>query len=76
MISIEQDILLKLLLLKNTGGPKLDTIGFKNIPEVSKTAGGDSIDLTTGFHLNFNASKQDPKFDVEQLKAVDQTESG
>lgn len=45
MISIEQDILLKLLLLKNTGSPKLDSIGFKNIPETSKTKGGDSIDL-------------------------------
>lgn len=67
---------MKLLLLKNEGAPKLDTVGFKNIPAVSATKGADSIDLTKGFFLNFDSSKQDPKFDVEQLKPLDQTESG
>lgn len=75
LISIEQDILLKLLLLKN-GSAKLDKIGFKNVPEVSKTKGADSIDLGTGNFLNFDAAKTAPMFDVEQLKPLDQSESG
>lgn len=76
MISIEQDVMLKLLLLKNEGGPKLETIGFKNVPEVSQTKGADAIDLGKSYFLNFNASKTDPQFDVEQLKTIDQPEAG
>lgn len=76
LISLEQDILLKLLLLQNQGNPKLSTVGFKNIPSVSNTAGGDNIDLTTGSFLNFDSSLVDPKFDVEQLKVLDQSKSG
>lgn len=75
LISIEQDILLKLYLLKNGGSAKLDSVGFKNVPEVSKTKDTDSLDLGTGNFLNFKA-KTDPKFDVEQLKILDQTVSG
>jgi len=67
---------LKLLLLQNSDKPKLSNIGFKNIPDVSKTAGQNSIDLKNGSYLNFDSNKQEPKFDVEQLKSIDQSIMG
>jgi len=76
MISVEQDIMLKLLLLKNGGGNKLSSIGFQNVPSVSATKGSDSVDLGTGFFLNFDSSQAAPQFDVEQLKPLDQTVTG
>lgn len=76
LISIEQDILLKLLLLKNEGNPKLSTVGYKNIPDISKTKGNDSISISTDNFLNFDSNKKDPKFNVEQLKSIDQAEIG
>lgn len=75
LLSIEQDIFLKIMLLQNNG-KKVKEVGFNTLPATSQTGGADKLDLGTGWFLNFESSLEDPKFDVEQVNNINQAKTG
>jgi len=74
ILSLQQDLFLKLMLLNNAG-QKANQVGFKDVPEVGAVAGTDKIEVKTGTFLNFDTVKT-PVFGIEQANHVDQATHG
>jgi len=78
VMSPEQDLFLKAMLVHNSG-KALKEVGLKKVPKVAASAAAvatDSVELATGKFLNFNPSLIDPVFDVEQVNNINQAETG
>lgn len=76
MLSLHQDLFLKLMLIDNAG-KSAKQVGFTDIPLVDATAGTDNIELGNGSFLNFDIAAGDkPKFGIEQANHIDQATAG
>lgn len=76
MMSLHQDLFLKLMLINNAG-KTAKQVGFVDVPEVGSAAGGESLDMGNNVFLNFDVAAADkPKFTIEQANHINQATAG